>query len=270
MGKVKIKRKSTLIDMTAMSDVTVLLLTFFMLTSTFLQKEPTVVFTPSSVSEEPVPLKDLVTILVSPADKGGRLEDPTVTEGKIFIAFAGDSTKQSADFRRDVLLKAVKFYNEQHQKSPININDAQASAFADTYMMGTPFKYLPEVLNMDVAKRDKLMSDLANPETAKMIGIPITANYKDKEKLNDFQIWMKAVKSVAQDYKDELTTNNPELTKEDILKKDLIWNTLTLGQGVIIKADKDAPFSVINVIFENLRFMDINKFQLMTSHKAGN
>jgi len=37
MGKVKMKRKSTRIDMTAMSDVTVLLLTFFMLTSTFLQ-----------------------------------------------------------------------------------------------------------------------------------------------------------------------------------------------------------------------------------------
>ena len=57
MGKVKIKRKSTLIDMTAMSDVTVLLLTFFMLTSTFLQKEPTIVYTPSSVSEEKVPTK---------------------------------------------------------------------------------------------------------------------------------------------------------------------------------------------------------------------
>lgn len=36
----KIKKKSTFIDMTAMSDVTVLLLTFFMLTSTFIQKEP--------------------------------------------------------------------------------------------------------------------------------------------------------------------------------------------------------------------------------------
>ncbi|MBR6750572.1 MAG: biopolymer transporter ExbD, partial [Bacteroidaceae bacterium] len=38
MAKVKVKRKSTLIDMTAMSDVTVLLLTFFMLTSTFVQQ----------------------------------------------------------------------------------------------------------------------------------------------------------------------------------------------------------------------------------------
>ena len=52
MGKVKIKRKSTLIDMTAMSDVTVLLLTFFMLTSTFLAKEPVTVITPSSVQEK--------------------------------------------------------------------------------------------------------------------------------------------------------------------------------------------------------------------------
>ena len=52
MGKVKIKKKETRIDMTAMSDVTVLLLTFFMLTSTFLQKEPVQVITPPSVSEE--------------------------------------------------------------------------------------------------------------------------------------------------------------------------------------------------------------------------
>ena len=42
MGKVKIKKKETRIDMTAMSDVTVLLLTFFMLTSTFLQKEASI------------------------------------------------------------------------------------------------------------------------------------------------------------------------------------------------------------------------------------
>ncbi len=38
MGRAKIKKKSTFIDMTAMSDVTVLLLTFFMLTSTFVKK----------------------------------------------------------------------------------------------------------------------------------------------------------------------------------------------------------------------------------------
>ena len=41
--------------MTAMSDVTVLLLTFFMLTSTFVKKEPVQVNTPASVSEIKIP-----------------------------------------------------------------------------------------------------------------------------------------------------------------------------------------------------------------------
>lgn len=59
----KIKKKSTLIDMTAMSDVTVLLLTFFMLTSTFIQKEPVKVAPPQSVSEIKIPENNIVSIL---------------------------------------------------------------------------------------------------------------------------------------------------------------------------------------------------------------
>lgn len=89
MGKVKIKRKSTLIDMTAMSDVTVLLLTFFMLTSTFLQKEPVTVITPSSVSEEKVPTANLASILVSP-------------EGKVFISVSGEADlANTCGYRQD-------------------------------------------------------------------------------------------------------------------------------------------------------------------------
>ena len=40
MGKLKIKKSDVWIDMTPMSDVMVLLLTFFMLTSTFVKNEP--------------------------------------------------------------------------------------------------------------------------------------------------------------------------------------------------------------------------------------
>ena len=65
----KIKKKSTFIDMTAMSDVTVLLLTFFMLTSTFIQKEPVQVNPPQSVSEIKIPETDIVSILVEPTGK---------------------------------------------------------------------------------------------------------------------------------------------------------------------------------------------------------
>lgn len=38
MSRAKIQKKSMFIDMTAMSDVTVLLLTFFMLTASFVKK----------------------------------------------------------------------------------------------------------------------------------------------------------------------------------------------------------------------------------------
>ena len=65
----KIKKKSTFIDMTAMSDVTVLLLTFFMLTSTFIQKEPVKVNPPQSVSEIKIPDANIVSILVEPSGK---------------------------------------------------------------------------------------------------------------------------------------------------------------------------------------------------------
>ena len=69
MARAKIKKKDTFIDMTAMSDVTVLLLTFFMLTSTFIKKEPVMVSTPASVSEIKIPETDILQILVDPKGK---------------------------------------------------------------------------------------------------------------------------------------------------------------------------------------------------------
>ena len=66
MPKVKVQRKSTAIDMTAMTDVAFLLLTFFMLTSNFTVKEPAQVSPPSSISEIKIPETDIFTILVDP------------------------------------------------------------------------------------------------------------------------------------------------------------------------------------------------------------
>lgn len=70
MGKVKIKKADVWIDMTPMSDVMVLLLTFFMLTSTFVKNEAVKVVTPGSVSEIKVPESNVLTIL---CDKEGRI-----------------------------------------------------------------------------------------------------------------------------------------------------------------------------------------------------
>lgn len=89
MGKVKIKKSDVWIDMTPMSDVMTLLLTFFMLTSTFVKNEPVKVVTPGSVSEIKVPENGVLTILVSPEkDAAGR---PT-GEGQVFMSI--DNTDQ--------------------------------------------------------------------------------------------------------------------------------------------------------------------------------
>ena len=101
--------------MTAMSDVTVLLLTFFMLTSTFLAKEPTTVVTPSSVSEEKVPMENLVTILISGEDEKAGPE----AEGKVFISFTGsaDSTLIPTERLRLLMLeKAEEIYKEKKRQ----------------------------------------------------------------------------------------------------------------------------------------------------------
>ncbi|MBQ0029020.1 MAG: biopolymer transporter ExbD, partial [Bacteroidales bacterium] len=89
MGKVKVKKKDPRIDMTAMSDVTVLLLTFFMLTSTFLQEEPVKVITPASVSEDVVPEQKLITVLVSQNEHDGH--------GQVYMEIVGASKKDDAD-----------------------------------------------------------------------------------------------------------------------------------------------------------------------------
>ena len=123
MGKVKIKKKETRIDMTAMSDVTVLLLTFFMLTSTFLQKEPVQVITPPSVSEEKVPVANLLSVLVSP-------------EGKVYLEVLGsqDSTdnkrKGSENVRAHMLQNMAEQYNALHPGANIKFTQEELATFS--------------------------------------------------------------------------------------------------------------------------------------------
>ncbi len=171
MGKVKIKRKDTRIDMTAMSDVTVLLLTFFMLTSTFLQKEPVTVITPPSVSEEKVPDEKLMSVLVS-------------TDGKVFISLTGtkDSTLKSETFRADVLKNAVAMYNQMYT-TPIELSQKDLDAFSKIGTFGVPLSSIKKWLELPTDERDAAL---------KTAGIPITRN-EDPDRPNEFQIWIKAI-----------------------------------------------------------------------------
>lgn len=131
MGRAKIKKKNTFIDMTAMSDVTVLLLTFFMLTSTFVKKEPVQVTTPASVSEIKIPETNILQILVNP-------------QGKIFM---------SMDKQSD--LKAV--LENMGREYGIAFTPGQEKKFMLLSAFGVPMKNMKTYLDLPADKQDAVL-----------------------------------------------------------------------------------------------------------------
>src|SRR5271154_6064513 len=86
MGRAKLPRKSTNIDMTAMCDVAFLLLSFFILATKFKPPEALSVVTPSSVSTKVAPEKNVVLVTI---DKDGKVylsvSDANMPEKKAII-----------------------------------------------------------------------------------------------------------------------------------------------------------------------------------------
>lgn len=137
MPKVKIARKSTHVDMTAMCDVAFLLLNFFMLTSNFTQKEPVQVNTPSSISEIKIPETNIMTVLVDP-------------KGKVFWGI------DKQEDRISVLKKMGENYK-------ISFTDKELKAFSVINRFGVPMNLMKQYLNLSTEERDR-------PENA--LGIP--------------------------------------------------------------------------------------------------
>lgn len=225
--------------MTAMSDVTVLLLTFFMLTSTFLQKEPTTVVTPASVSEEKVQETNYVQVLVSP-------------EGKVWLTMNNDTSADWSNekMRMALLDKVSEIYNEQH-KNKISFTPQQKMAFSKLGSFGVPLAQMGEFLDLfqnpqGQTEADKwMMGEDGNPNH--VTGIPISWN-QDEARPNEFQMWMKAMRQ----------TDNGKLA--DAIKD---------GTGVAIKADQNTAFEEIHKVMDNLQTIHMNKFTLLTALKSG-
>ena len=137
MAKVKVKSKSTFIDMTAMSDVTVLLLTFFMLTSTFIQKEPVTVTTPGSVSEIKIPESDILQILVDP-------------QGKVFM------TLDKQEDRVEVLKKVGEEYG-------ITFTPEEINKFRLANSFGVPISQMKAFLALSEDEQDATLKELGIP-----------------------------------------------------------------------------------------------------------
>lgn len=141
MPKVKIPRKSTLIDMTAMCDVSFLLLTFFMLTTQFKPDEPVVVDTPSSISE--TKLMDDGVILIS-----------MNKDGNIFYSMTGQNTR-------------VAILEDMSARYKVPFNETQIKNFSKMESFGVPIAQLPALLDLKPEDRKSFVQPGIPCDTSK-------------------------------------------------------------------------------------------------------
>ncbi|MCI6181015.1 MAG: biopolymer transporter ExbD [Prevotella sp.] len=179
MGKVKIKKNDVWIDMTPMSDVMVLLLCFFMLTSTFVKQEPVKVTTPGSVSEIKVPEKNVLSILV----------DKT---GKVFM---------SMDNQNDL----VDVLSGMTGQFGVSLTAAQTKKFQNDPMWGVPMEKLETYLSLD---QQQMTEALQNE------GIP-TDSIDGRE--SEFQMWVRQAMDINPDIKVSIKCD--EETPYSVVKK---------------------------------------------------
>ena len=129
MPKIKIARKSTLVDMTAMCDVAFLLLTFFILTTKFKPQKAVVVETPTSVSDTKLPEKDVITITIG-------------NDGKVFYGMDGQFT------RADLLDRIGQVKN-------ITFTDQEKAQFSLQDEIGLPIGNIKQFLAIPGPERAK-------------------------------------------------------------------------------------------------------------------
>ena len=151
--------------MTPMSDVMVLLLTFFMLTSTFVKNEPVKVNQPSSVSEIKVPENDVLNIVV---DKNG----------KVFM---------SMDNQND-LLSLIQGMNETNS---IGLTNQEMMKFQADPMWGVPLNSLKGYLGLPNEKMTEVI-------TGAEAGVPLDSIDGGK---SEFQLWVTEALNVNEDIK---------------------------------------------------------------------
>lgn len=143
MPKVAIPKKSTSVDMTAMCDVSFLLLTFFILTSKFKPAEPVAIDVPTARSQ--IKIEGALTVSV---DK----------DGKAYYSLSDQALRAGA------LNNLIERYGDTY---PVlkTLTEEQKRRFAFIDVWGAPIEQLPQILSLSEAQYKDVIKDLS--------GIPI-------------------------------------------------------------------------------------------------
>lgn len=182
MGKIKIKKADVWIDMTPMSDVMVLLLTFFMLTSTFVKNEAVKVNAPGSVSEIKVPETEVLQIIV---DK----------DGKIFIGLDKPGYMQE-------MLEGFK-----SKFSGLSLSAMQEKNFVGLASFGMPMNKMSDVLKHEAGDVNNLQKEMGIPTDSINGG------------MSEFQCWVDAARNSSFGDKMKVAIKADAATPYKVVKK---------------------------------------------------
>jgi biopolymer transport protein ExbD len=166
MPKVKIPRKSTTIDMTAMCDVAFLLLSFFILATKQKPPEVLAVKTPTSVSSKAAPEKSILITMTK--------------EGKVFLML-GDETKKGA---------IIDDFNTTRN---LGLTAPELAKLKKAEYIGMPVNKLKSVLDMQQEIPANLMDGIPTDSTNNELSFwirSITNAYKgeDQKILQDMML----------------------------------------------------------------------------------
>lgn len=160
MPKVKLPRKGTFVDMTAMCDVAFLLLTFFILATKIKPNEPVEVRTPSSTSTQQIP-DDYMLLTLS-------------KDGRVYFSLDNLNLRQ----------KLIEYINDG---KGLKLTSNEVKSFKEAGSIGLPFNQLKSYLDLHPSDRAKY--DKEAP------GIPVdtTGNFET----NELAYWVRAARIVG-------------------------------------------------------------------------
>lgn len=159
MPKIKMPRKSTHIDMTAMCDVAFLLLSFFMLATKFKPDEPVVVVTPSSISQVILPDVDIMLITVD-------------EKGRVFFSIDNKN-------KRKGLIEDMNSYKG------LGLTEAEMNSFALGGSIGIPFNKMKSYLAADGNTRQEYDKTTT--------GVPTDTSVANPD--NELAMWIRSARN---------------------------------------------------------------------------
>jgi biopolymer transport protein ExbD len=127
----KPKRPSSRVDMTAMCDVSFLLLTFFILTAKMKPNEPVEVVTPTSISERKRPETDIIQFTID-------------SKGRVF-------------YDQDNVPARYSLINKLDEKNSLGLSEAEKKQFSLMGAVGIPLRNMKQFLNASTEEQKKMI-----------------------------------------------------------------------------------------------------------------